>query len=78
MLGLKALEVCIELSIFIRQHISIRNEVKKGLAMFLLHLHNVLAQVIFPSNLITLREMINFLVFIQPFIEIAFASGVTP
>jgi hypothetical protein len=46
--------------------------------MLLLHLDYILAEVVLPSDLIALWEMINFLILVKAFIDIGFASRVTP
>ena len=46
--------------------------------MLLLHLDNILAEVVFPCDLIALREMIDFLILIKAFIDVGFAARVTP
>jgi len=54
----------IEFSELIRQDISIWDKIEKGLAMFFLHLDNVLAKVILASDLIARWEMIDLLILI--------------
>ena len=46
---------------FIWQDVSVRNEVKLGAAEALLHLDIVVAQSVFPCDLMTLWEVIDFL-----------------
>jgi hypothetical protein len=75
---LQFLVVSIEVSKFIGEDIGVREEVEVLLAELLLHPHHVDAQTVFAGNLITLREVINLLVFIESFIEIGFAVGGTP
>jgi hypothetical protein len=43
-----------------------------------LHLYYVLAEVIFPSDLIALWEMIYFLILVKALIDVGFAARVTP
>lgn len=72
------LVVLIELSEFIGKNVSIWYEVKVLLTILLLHPNNIEAKSIFSSNLITLREVIDFLILVEPFIEVALAAGRTP
>jgi hypothetical protein len=46
--------------------------------MLLLHLDNILAEVVLPCYLIALGEMIDFLILIKAFIDVGFAARVTP
>jgi hypothetical protein len=46
--------------------------------VLLLHLYYILAEVVFPCDLIALREMIDFLILIKAFIDVGFAARVTP
>ena len=46
--------------------------------MLLLHLDDILTEVIFPSDLVTLRKVINLLILVESLIEVALASGVAP
>ena len=70
--------VLIKFTEFIWQDVSIRSEVKVLLAISLLHPNKVKAQPIFTCYLMTLREMVDLLIFIQAFIQIALAATRTP
>jgi hypothetical protein len=72
---LEFLVMSVEISKLIRKDVGIRDEVKVGLAKFLLHANHIIAQPVFPSDFITLREMIDLLIFVQAFIEVGFAAA---
>lgn len=67
---LEFLVMSVEISELIRENVSIWNEVEVGLTKFLLHANHIIAQSIFPCDFITLREMIDLLIFVQTFIEV--------
>jgi hypothetical protein len=46
--------------------------------VLLLHLDNILAEVVLPSDLIALWEMIYFLILIKAFVDVGFAARITP
>ena len=58
---------------FIWQDVSVRDEVKLVATEALLHLDIVEAQSVLPCNLMTLREVIDLLEFIESFIQVALA-----
>ena len=68
MLCLKPLEMRVKFTKFVREDVGIGNKVKEGLAMLFLHLDYILAEVVLPGDFITLREMIDFLIFVQAFV----------
>ena len=65
---LQFLVVVVEISELIRQDVGIRTEIESRFSEALLHAHNIEAKSIFSRNLITLREVIDFLVLIQTLI----------
>jgi len=67
--------VLIEFTEFIRENVSIWYKVKMLFSKSFLHSDNVEAKSVLPGDLMTLREMINFLVLIQALIEITLATG---
>jgi len=72
---LQFLVVLIEFSKFIREDVSIWYKVKMLFSKSFLHSDNIEAKSVLPGDLMTLREMINFLVLIQALIEITLATG---
>tara|TARA_B110000285_G_C15134009_1_gene625601 strand:- start:1236 stop:1436 length:201 start_codon:yes stop_codon:yes gene_type:complete len=63
----------VELSKLIRKDVSIWHEVIVLLAEPLLHPHDVEAKSILPGDFMTLREMVDFLVFVKTLIQVALA-----
>ena len=64
----------IELAKFIRQNICVGYEVEVLLAVPLLHPDDVEAQSIFSCDLMTLWEVIDFLVLVQTLVEVTLAT----
>ena len=58
---------------FIRQDVSIRDEIKLRSTKSLLHLYIVETKSVFSGNFVTLWEVVDALEFIQTFIKITFA-----
>jgi len=71
---LQLLVMCIKITEFIWKNVGIRNKVKVSLAKFLLHADHIIAQAVFYGDFVALRDVIDLLVLIQAFIEIAFAA----
>jgi hypothetical protein len=65
----------IEFTKFIWEDIGVWNEIVMLLAESLLHSYDIETEPIFSGNFMTLREMVDFLVFIKPLIEVTFAAG---
>jgi hypothetical protein len=61
---LELLVVLVELSELIRQDVGVRHEVEMLLPKSVLHPHHIKAETIFASDLVTLREMVDFLVLV--------------
>lgn len=72
------LVVSMEIVEFLRQDVCIRDEVILWTTKSLLHFDIVVAKSVFPSDFITLWEMIYSLKFIESFIEVAFAWASRP
>ena len=68
----------IEFPELVWQNIRIRNEIKMLFAKPFLHPHNIVAQSVLSGNFVTLWEMVDFLVFVQALIKIAFATTWAP
>jgi hypothetical protein len=75
---LKLLVMSIKITKFIRKNVSVWYEIKVLFPKLLLHSNHIDAKSIFPSNFITIREMVNLLEFIQSFIQILFAVWCSP
>ena len=60
------------------QDVSIRNEVKLGSAKPLLHLDVVVTEPVLARDLVALREVIDALKLVQPFIQVALARAGRP
>ena len=71
---LQLLIMSIEITEFIWENVGIWDKVKVCLAKFLLHADHIIAKAVFSGDFIALREVIDFLVLIQAFIEIALAA----
>ena len=57
----------------LRQNVSVRDKVELIFTEPFLHLYEVVAQAIFSCDLITLREVIYALVFVQALVHVTFA-----
>jgi hypothetical protein len=75
---LQLLVMRIEITEFIWENVGIWDKVKVCLAIFLLHADHIIAKAVFSGNFVALREVIDFLVLIQAFIEIALAARRAP
>lgn len=71
---LQFLVVLVELAKFVGENVGIRYEVEVLLAEPLLHPDNIEAKAILPRDLVTLREVIDFLVLIEALVQVAFAT----
>jgi hypothetical protein len=65
--------VSIEITKLIWQNVGVWNEVKGSFAELFLHADHVVAETVFPGDLVTLREVVDLLVLIQALIEVALA-----
>ena len=63
---------------FIWQNVSVRNEVKLLSSEPLLHLHVVIAEAVFPCDLVALWKVIYSLELVQSFIQVALARAGRP
>lgn len=72
---LQLLVMLVKLTELIRQDIGIRYKVKVLFTKSLLHSDNVEAKPVFPCNFVTLREVIDLLVFVEPFVQVALTAG---
>lgn len=68
----------VKITKLIRQDISVRYEVKSPLTKPFLHSHDIEAESILASDLMTLREVVNLLVLIEPFVLIRLAAARAP
>ena len=68
------LVVLVELTKLVWKDVGIWNKVKMLLAESFLHSYDVEAKTVFSRDFMTLRPMVNFLVFVEAFVEIAFAT----
>lgn len=75
---LKLLIVSVEVTELIREDVGVRNEVKVLFAEFLLHTDHVKTKTIFSCYFVALREVIDFLVFVETFVEITLARTRAP
>jgi hypothetical protein len=71
------LKVVAELLKLIRQHISVRQEIKR-LAVLMLHLVDIHRKLVFPCELVALREVVNLLVLIESFVQVGLATAARP
>lgn len=58
----------LEFSEFVRNYIGVRHKIKLGFAILLLQLTNIDSKFVLASQFSGGREMVNFLVLIQPFV----------
>ena len=65
----------IEVSKLIRKNVSVWYKVKVLFSVFLLHSYYIVAEAIFPCNLIRIGKVIDLLISIETFIEIALATA---
>ena len=72
---LQLLIMLIKLTELIWQDVGVRYKVKMLFAESLLHSDNVEAKPVFPCNFVTLREVVNLLVLVQAFVQVALAAG---
>lgn len=75
---LQLLIVLVEFTKLIWEDVGVWYEVEVLLSISFLHPDHVEAKSIFPCDLVALWEMIDFLVFIQAFIQVALATTGTP
>lgn len=75
---LQLLVVRVEVAEFVWEDIGIRDKIEVSLAILLLHSDHVVAEAIFPGDLIALGEMIDLLVLIETFVDITFAATRAP
>jgi len=68
----------IKLTEFIWQDVSIWNKVKMLFAKSFLHSDDVEAEPVFPCDFMALREVIDLLILVQAFIQVALAAGRAP
>ena len=71
-------EMAIKISKFIRQIVCIRDDIKFFFAIFFLQSDNVWAKAILSSQFIAIWKMVNFLVFIETFIDILLITLARP
>lgn len=64
----------VKFSELVGQDVSVGHKVKVVLAVLLLHAHHIEAEPVFARDLVTLRKMVDLLVFIEALIEVTFAT----
>jgi hypothetical protein len=69
------LVVVVEVSELVGQDVGVWYEVEGGLAVALLHAHDVEAQPVFSGDFVALREVVDLLVLVEAFVLKAFASS---
>lgn len=72
---LQLLIMLVKLTELIWQDVGVRYKVKMLFAKSLLHSDNVEAKPVFPCNFVTLREVVDLLVLVQAFVQVALAAG---
>ena len=72
---LQLLIMLVKLTELIWQDVGVRYKVKMLFAISLLHSDNVEAKPVFPCNFVTLREVVDLLVLVQAFVQVALAAG---
>ena len=75
---LELLVVFIEFAKLIWEDVSVWHEVEVLFAISFLHPDNVEAKSVFPRDLMTLREVVDLLILVQSFVEVALATGGAP
>lgn len=75
---LEFLVVSVEIAKLVWKDVSVWHEIEILLAKLLLHADHIVTQSIFSSDFIALREMVDLLVLIEPFIEVALAAATAP
>ena len=70
--------VSVKVAKLIWKDISVRDEIKVLFTEFLLHSYHIKAQPVLASDLVTLREVVDLLVFVKPFVEVRLAARRTP
>jgi hypothetical protein len=68
----------IEFAKLIRKDVGVWHKVEVLLSIPFLHPYHIKAQSVFSCDLVTLREMINLLIFIKTFVQVTFAAARTP
>lgn len=71
---LQFLIMSIEVSKFVRQNVGIRNKVEILFSILLLHPDDIAAKSILPGNLMTLGKVVDFLILVQPLIQVRLAT----
>jgi len=72
---LQLLIMLVKLTELIWQDVGVRYKVKMLFAKSLLHSDNIKAKPVFPCNFVTLREVVDLLVLVQAFVQVALAAG---
>ena len=75
---LQFLVVLIKFTKFVGENVGVRHKVKVLPAVSFLHSDDIEAQPVFPGDLVTLREVVNLLVFIKSLIQVTFATARGP
>jgi hypothetical protein len=75
---LQFLIVVVEVAEFVREDVCVRREVERTLAVSFLHAHHVEAKAVLASDFVTLRELVDLLVFVETFELVRLASTRTP
>jgi len=70
---LKFLIMGVKFTELIRKDVSVRYEIEILLSILFLHADHIVTKTIFSGDFITLREMVDFLVFIKTFIKVTLA-----
>ena len=72
------LEMIIEVTEFIRNDVGVGEEIKVLLSKLLLHFIDIWSQFVFSGYFKTLWKVVDFLKFIESFVEVRFAWATTP
>ena len=70
---LEFLIMCVKFSELIRKNVSVGYEIEILLSILFLHADHIVTKSIFSRDFVTLREMIDLLIFIETFVEVALA-----
>ncbi len=65
----------VEVVELIRKDVSVGNEVELLPSEPFLHFHKVVAKTVLASNLVALREVVDLLKLVEPFVDVALAGA---
>lgn len=75
---LELLVVVVEVPKLLRQDVGVWRQIEGGLPMLFLHPHDIVAEPIFPRDLVRVRELIDLLILVQAFVLVGLEASARP